>query len=77
MIVKYLAVIFFLSRALPPGENVVVGVETVELIPVGSGDLFCISLGETPRLSFKIVWRTHGTERGIGSRPQWAIGLGQ
>jgi len=33
-------------RALPPGANVVVGVETVELMPVGSGDLFGIFISE-------------------------------
>ena len=32
-------------RALPPGENVVVGGETVELMPVGSGDLFAFCFG--------------------------------
>ena len=42
-----LDLIHFLSerRALPPGENVVVEVETVVLMPVGSGDLFALYFG--------------------------------
>ena len=42
---KRLAFLGAQRLALPPGENVVVGVETVVLIPVGSGDLFGLFIG--------------------------------